>query len=137
MAYFNKIGLLIMSPDRTKFMVCEKDNFTSDFIMPGGQLDPGEDEISCLAREIREELSADVVIGSLSLIGEYNDAAAGDPSKDVSIRLYEGRLSGHPEPSSEIIAFHWLGRKDLDNSRVSPIIRNKIMPDIIKKGVLL
>lgn len=41
MAYFNKIGLLLLNEDQTKFMVCEKDNFTSDFIMPGGQLDEG------------------------------------------------------------------------------------------------
>jgi hypothetical protein len=36
MAYFNKIGLLLFNEDQTKFLVCEKDNFTSDFIMPGG-----------------------------------------------------------------------------------------------------
>lgn len=48
MAYFNKIGLLLLSEAQTKFLVCEKNNFTSDFIIPGGQVDNGENDEECL-----------------------------------------------------------------------------------------
>lgn len=136
MAYFNKIGLLLLNDDRTKFLACEKDNFTSDFIMPGGQLDDGENDTECLVREIKEELDAGVNQASLKFIGEYIDVAAGDPSKDVSIKLYEGKIIGDPKPSTEIIKFHWIDKSGLVHSRLSPIIKNKILPDLIARNIL-
>jgi len=136
MAYFNKIGLLLLDENQTKFLVCEKDNFTSDFIMPGGQLDKNESDKECLVREIKEELAVDVDKSSLKFINEYTDVAGGDPTKDVSIKLYEGRIIGKPTPSQEIINFHWIGKKDLSNPRLSPIIKNKILPDLIAKKIL-
>ena len=136
MAYFNKIGLLLLNKDRTKFLVCEKDNFTSDFIMPGGQLDEDENNFQCLVREIKEELVVELDVDSLQYIGEYTDVAAGDPTKDVLIKLYEGSVFGTPKPSAEIIELHWIGKSDLSHPRLSAIIKNKILPDLIAKSIL-
>jgi len=136
MAYFNKIGLLLLNDDQSKFLVCEKDNFTSDFIMPGGQIDEGENDVKCLVREIDEELAVKTDETSLKFINEYIDVAAGDPTKDVSIKLYMGEIVGEPKPSAEIIKFHWIGRDDLSHPRLSPIIKNKILPDLIAKNIL-
>jgi 8-oxo-dGTP pyrophosphatase MutT (NUDIX family) len=136
MAYFNKIGLLLLSDDQAKFLVCEKNNFTSDLIMPGGQVDDGENDEECLVREIKEELDADTDKTSLVFINEYVDVADGDPSKDVSIKLYLGKIVGEPKPSAEIIKFHWLGKDDISHPRLSPIIKNKILPDLIAKNIL-
>jgi 8-oxo-dGTP pyrophosphatase MutT (NUDIX family) len=136
MAYFNKIGLLYLNDDQSKFLVCEKDNFTSDFIMPGGQVDDGENDEECLVREIKEELDVDTDRTSLVFIKEYVDVAAGDPTKDVSIKLYEGKIIGEPKPSAEIIKFHWISKDDLSHPRLSPIIKNKILPDLIAKNIL-
>ncbi|HBA36363.1 TPA: hypothetical protein DCZ15_00650 [Candidatus Falkowbacteria bacterium] len=136
MAYFNKIGLLYLNDDQSKFLVCEKDNFTSDFIMPGGQVDDGENNEECLVREIKEELDVDMDKTSLIFIKEYVDVAAGDPTKDVSIKLYEGKIIGEPKPSAEIIKFHWVGKDDLFHPRLSPIVKNRILPDLIAKKIL-
>lgn len=136
MAYFNKIGLLLLSEDKTKFLVCEKDNFTSDFIMPGGQLDKEYSDADCLAEEILEEMAVDIDRDSLEFINEYIDVAAGAPDKDVSIKLYEGKIIGEPKPSAEIIKFYWIGKDDLNHPRLSPIIKNKILPDLIEKNIL-
>ena len=73
---------------------------------------------------------------SLKYIGEYIDVAAGDPTKDVSIRLYVGHILGDPKPSSEIKKFHWIGKDDISNDRVSAIIKNKIIPDLIKRKLI-
>src|SRR3989338_6928419 len=136
MAYFNKIGLLYLNNDQSKILVCEKNNFTSDFIMPGGQIDDGENDEECLVREIKEELDVDTDKTRLVFIKEYVDIAAGDPTKDVSIKLYEGKIIGDPKPSAEIIKFHWVGKDDLSHPRLSPIIKNKILPDLIAKNIL-
>jgi len=136
MAYFNKIGLLLLNNNHSKFLVCEKNNFTSDFIMPGGQIDKGENDIRCLAREIIEELAVKIDETSIKFVNEYIDVAAGDPTKDVSIKLFKGKIIGKPKPSAEIIKFHWIGRNDLSHHRLSPIIKNKILPDLIAKNIL-
>ena len=103
MAHYNKIGLLVLSESGMQFLVCEKypQFVTSDYIMPGGQLNE-ENDVECLKAEIKEELNCEVDVASLEYIGEYTDVAAGRPERDVSIRLYGGKLIGHPTPSTEI-----------------------------------
>lgn len=137
MAYCNKIALLLLNPDRTKFLVCEKapEHVTADYIMPGGKFEEA-DEISCLQAEIKEELDCEVIVESLRYIGEYTDIAAGRPDRDVSIRLYEGAIRGIPTPSTEIKHIHWIGREAVTNTKVSPIIRNKIIPDLLCRKIL-
>ncbi|MEK7496747.1 MAG: hypothetical protein AAB657_02475 [Patescibacteria group bacterium] len=69
MAYYNKIALLILNEDQTKFLVCEKDpsNVTSDYIMPGGQFQEAT-EVETLKAEIKEELNCEVDVNSLRYI---------------------------------------------------------------------
>ncbi|HLC89834.1 MAG TPA: NUDIX domain-containing protein [Patescibacteria group bacterium] len=139
MAYYNKIGLLVLNNDQTKFLVCEPgNNYTeksvTQYLMPGGQLEEKSD-LECLQREIKEELDCDIDENSLELIGEYTDIAA-VPGRDVMIRLYQGKLIGEPKPSTEIGVLHWIGKEDLTNQKVSPIIRNKIIPGLIKREIL-
>lgn len=140
MAYFNKIGLLVLSEDSKTFLVCEPGNKYMDkrvvqYLMPGGQIEEKSD-IECLKREIKEELDCDIDIKTVELIGEYTDVAA-TPGKDVMIRLYEGKLIGEPKPSSEIGSLHWISKNDIINYKVSPIIRNKIIPDLINRKILI
>lgn len=139
MAYYNKIGLLVLNDDQTKFLVCEpgeryKEKVVTQYLMPGGQLEEQSD-VECLQAEIKEELDCDVKVDSLQLIGKYTDVAA-TPGRDVMIRLYKGNLIGRPKPSTEIGALHWIGKADQVNPRVSPIIRNKIIPDLATRGIL-
>ena len=137
MAYYEKIGLLVLNKDATKFLVCEKSpqNVTSDYIMPGGQFQEKTVE-EFLRNEIKEELDCEVDFSTLVYIGEYTDVAAGRPDRDVSIKLYSASLIGTPKPSTEIKELHWIGREDENNSRVSPVIRNKIIPDLVNRRVL-
>lgn len=139
MAHYNKIGLLVLSEDSKKFLVCEPgDKYTlknvTQYLMPGGKLEEKSD-FECLESEIKEELGCKINKDSLQLIGEYTDIAA-TPGKDVMIRLYQGGLMGEPRASTEIGAIYWIGKEDATNPKVSPIIRNKIIPDLIVRGIL-
>ncbi|MCX6792836.1 MAG: NUDIX domain-containing protein [Candidatus Falkowbacteria bacterium] len=139
MAFYNKIGLLVLSDDKSKFLVCEPGNkyiekSVTQFLMPGGQIEESSD-IACLQREIKEELDSEINVDSLKLIGEYVDVAA-TPGRDVMIRLYLGELVSEPTPSSEIGALHWIGKEDVENPRVSPIIKNKIIPDLVERKII-
>ncbi len=137
MAYYEKIGLLVLRKGGSEFLVCEKDpeEITSDYIMPGGRFEEATIE-ECLRNEIREELSCEVDFSTLEHVGVYEDVAAGRPDRDVRIDLYRGNLIGEPVPSREIRHIHWIGKEDAANPCVAPIIRNKIIPDLLKRGIL-
>ena len=133
---FLKVGLLVVKniKGEKKFLVCQKDNFTSQYIMPGGQIDK-DDEIKCLREEIKEELDSSFDSDKLSYVGTYEDVAAGAEDRNVVIKLYKGELLENPKPSSEIIKLIWLGKND-NLGNISPIIKNKIIPDLIKRGII-
>ena len=140
MAHYNEIGLLVLNEDETKFLVCEPGSLylektVTQYLMPGGQFNEKTIE-ECLKAEIKEELGCDVDLNSIELVNDYLDVAASNPERDVLIKLYRGLLIGTPVPSSEIGALHWIGKDDLVNEKVSPIIRNKIIPDLIAKKIL-
>ena len=139
MAYYNKIGLLILNEASDKFLVCEpgdkyKEKKVTQYLMPGGQLEEDSDE-ECLVREIKEELDCEVDKKSLEYIAEYV-AEAAYPGRDVMIRLYRGNIIGQAKPSSEIGALHWISKEDANNDKVSPIIKKLIIPDLVNKKIL-
>ena len=139
MAYYNKIGLLVLNKEQTKFLVCEPGSLHTEkvtqYIMPGGQFE--EDTIEeCLKAEIKEELGCDIKTNNIEFVGEYTDIAASSPDRDVMIKLYKGNLIGTPVPSTEIGALHWIGKNDINNPKVSLIIKNKIIPDLVKRKIL-
>lgn len=133
-----KVGLLLLSGDRRQILVCEKgeDDVTTQYIMPGGQF--MEDTVEeCLKNEIREELDCDVDTSTIEFVGRYSDVAAGMVDAIVEIDLYSASINGQPRPSTEIRQLHWIGAEDIDNMRVSPIVRNGILPDLVARGILL
>ncbi len=137
MSYWYKVGLLVLNDDSTKFLVCQKapENITDAYLMPGGQMTEETVE-ECLKNEIKEELDCAVDFSTLKFIAEYSDVAAGEPDHQISISLYQGTLIGEPKASSEIKHISWIGKEDADDPKTSPIIRNKIIPDLIKHGIL-
>jgi 8-oxo-dGTP diphosphatase len=129
---FDKVGLLTIRDNRV--LLCRKKRGTSLLILPGGCVEDGESAETCLQRELGEELGA-VATSGLQYIGTYRDQAAGDATKTVQIRLYQADLVGDPAPHSEIAELVWFGPSD-DRALLSPSIVNKILPDLIRRGLL-
>lgn len=135
MADYEKVGLLVVRDGR--ILLCRKRGLASGLILPGGRFEAGESAAECLAREIAEELG-DVSLKSVEYVGTYEDrAASDDPTvlKTVSIELYRGEIAGDPEASSEIAELVWFG-PDSDRGLLSPILINKIIPDLSARGII-
>lgn len=118
-------------------MMCRKDHFTSKLILPGGRIEPGESELACLERELKEELG-DVTVHAPRFIGRYHDIAhSDDPTieKTLELALYAGELDGEPSPHSEIRELVWFGG-DSNFDDLTPIFINKILPDLRARGLL-
>ncbi len=135
MADIEKIGLLVLRDDR--ILLCRKSRDTSKLILPGGRVESGESDLECLRREVREELGG-VHLSNVEYLGTYEDRAASDDptvSRTLRITLYRGALVGEPSPSSEISDLVWFGA-DSDRNELTPILLNRILPDLVARSVL-
>ena len=106
-------------------------------LMPGGKPNVGESSESALKREIMEELSCSIDEKTIKFLGTFEDVAAGSNGSIVRIDLYTGTLIGTPQPSSEIGELVWVSSKDISLQQLSPIIKNKIIPFLVGKNMLV
>lgn len=125
-----KIGLAVIRDGA--ILLCRKRGLDA-LILPGGKIEPGEEPLDCLRRELREELGA-VEIIEPHLVGTYTDVRADDPTKRVEITLYTGELTGAPVASDEIEELIWFGPDS--SHELAPSLANKILPDLRSKGLL-
>jgi 8-oxo-dGTP pyrophosphatase MutT (NUDIX family) len=135
MTDIDKVGLLVLRDDR--LLLCRKGRDTSKLILPGGRIEAGESDLECLARELREELG-DVSLEAVEYLGVYEDRAAFDDPlivKTLRIVLYRGRLRGQPTPAAELTELVWFG-PDSDRRDLTPILLNRILPDLIARDLL-
>lgn len=131
---FYKFGLVCIRGNR--LLLCEPYAY-SDLILPGGTREDEETFAENLVREVAEELGEEAILhlDSLHYLGNFSDVAAGRTYRLVEIEAYLGSLEGKLIASSEIKKLHWFGPQD-DRERLSPIIKNKILPFLLRKGYM-
>lgn len=102
--------------------------------IPGGKREGNETDIETLVREVKEELSVDILPETARLYGVF-EAQAHGKAEGVTVRMtcYTAEFTGVPEASSEIAELKWLTGADADIS--SPVDR-LIFRDLEEKGLL-
>lgn len=104
------------------------------FYLPGGKREPGESDVETLVREVREELTVAIAVGSAVPAGVFEAQAHGHAS-GVMVRMtcYTADYDGTPAPSNEIEELAWLTYADRD--RVSAVDQI-IFDDLHRSGQL-
>ena len=95
---------------------------------PGGKMEPGETREQALVREIREELSAEIVVGKLLHTVEWDY-----PHFHLTMHCYMCSLVGDALHLNEHEAARWLDMADLHSVRwlpadegLLPLIANEV-----------
>ena len=87
-----------------------------------------------MSREIKEELNANIKPGSVKYYRTFEDIAANEPDTVIQIWLALGEIEGDLKPSSEIEDIVWIGSNH--KLTLAPSIKNKILPALIKDGLV-
>lgn len=90
-------------------------DYTDWWEFPGGKIEPGETPEEALAREIREELHAEVKVGELFSTVEYDY-----PKFHLIMRCYLCELVSEGYELVEHEAARWLGAEDIGSVQWLP-----------------
>lgn len=131
MAMIDKIALIYIENKKVLGTISKgKDKV----YFPGGKREGNETDLQALTREIKEELSVDVVDTSVKFYGEFKAQAHGKPEGVfVQMRCYQAAFIGNLQPDHEIDQLVWLTSKDKD--RASGVVQI-ILDDLHQRGLI-
>ncbi len=90
------------------------------YYIPGGKREKGESDIQALMREIKEELSIDLMEESIQFLENFAGQAHGHAEGVVvKMQCYTSKFKGEIKPEAEIEEVIWLNYKDIED--VSPV----------------
>ena len=90
------------------------------FYNPGGKREAGETDAQALAREIREEVSVELVPETIEYLNTFTAQAHGKPvGTNVEIKCYTAQYTGDMKPAGEIEELAWFTSADRDRTSVT------------------
>jgi 8-oxo-dGTP diphosphatase len=97
------------------------------FMQPGGKREPGEDDLTALARELDEELGLSIVAGSVRPLGSFRAQAANESDREVIAAVYDVAVTGEAVPRAEIAEILWFDPDKPQAVPVAPLTRDHIL----------
>ena len=118
-----------------ELLVVRKRN-TLKFMLPGGKIDAGENDLDCLAREVMEELGCQLELENLSFLGKFTASAANEANTLVTARIYSGQFLGTPVPFNEIEELRWISRDSSEATLLAPLLADWVLPRLLELACL-
>ncbi len=131
MKIIDKVALLYVKDGK---ILSTRSKGKDKYYLPGGKREGNETDLETLAREVKEELSVDVVEATARFYGTF-EAQAHGKEEGVLVRMtcYTAEFEGKLRADSEIAEIVWLTCRDMDS--VSPVDK-LIFGDLRGKGML-
>ncbi|MGV2050474.1 NUDIX hydrolase [Agrobacterium sp. 22-209-1] len=106
------IAAAVLLNEHRQMLVVRKRG-TTQFMQPGGKIDPGETPEQALHRELAEEIGLTLPEHAVRYEGIFREEAANEPGADVVAHAFTARLQAEVMPQAEIEEVRWL---DLDRN---------------------
>lgn len=107
------------------------------FMMPGGKIDAGEDEVSALIRELKEELSIDLIPKTIKRYGVINGPAHYKPEgTKIHMTCFFGEHIGELLPSREIAEYRFFTLDEYDKMDDKAVLGYMINSELKAKGLI-
>ncbi len=129
--YIDKLALLYL---RSGKILSTRSIGKDRYYIPWGKREGHETDHEALIREIKEELSVDIVVDSISYYGTFEAQAHGKPEGTmVRMTCYCAEFFGDLLAASEIDEIVWLQYRDKMNSS---LVDQLIFDDLYHKGLI-
>jgi 8-oxo-dGTP diphosphatase len=92
--------------DEAGRMLVVRKRGTAIFMKPGGKREPGEDDLTALARELDEEIGCRLT--DATLLGAFEAPAANEPGFTVRSSTYLAQVEGDIATRAEIEELAWI-----------------------------
>lgn len=123
------IAAAILLNKRRQLLLVRKGGTTA-FMQPGGKVDPGEQPLEALIRELREELGLVITAEAATYLGNHQALAANEPGFRVDCALYQVaiRAGDQAVPAAEIEEAVWVAVDEPGDLPLAPLTRDVILP---------
>ena len=123
------IAAAILLNERRQLLLVRKGGTTA-FMQPGGKVDPGEQPLEALIRELQEELGLVITAEAATFLGNYQAPAANEPGFRVECALYQVimRAGDQAVPAAEIEEAVWITVDEPGDLPLAPLTRDVILP---------
>ena len=107
--------------DEAGRMLVVRKRGTAIFMKPGGKREPGEDDLTVLARELDEEIGCRLV--GATLLGAFEAPAANEPGFTVRAATYLATVEGRIAARAEIEELAWIDPAAPGEIVLAPLMR--------------
>ena len=118
----------VIVKDKKLLVILDDEDYFYKF--PGGTVREGEDFISCVKRETKEEIGAEVDVGEL-----IKDVVIKKNGKKVHLLHYKAKLKEKPKKTNEIKEYRWISYDDHQKFSLASNVR-EILDLLHEKGEL-
>ncbi|MGJ9412240.1 NUDIX domain-containing protein [Aeromicrobium sp. CF4.19] len=131
MSHVDVVAALLVDEREHVLMVRKRD--TATFMQPGGKLEPEEDPLDGLRRELVEELCLSLPRDRFAWLGHHEAAAANEPGFTVRADVWHVRLTAADEHriGAEIVEACWVDPRDPGDLPVAPLSRDAVWPSVV------
>jgi len=132
MPFIDKLAYIHLNSSKQILVTLSKGKDT--WYIPGGKREGSETDQQALIREVKEELSVDLIPETIKLYGIF-EAQAHGKSEGTMVRMtcYMADFDGDIKPSSEIARITYF---NFDQKQLCSPVDNLIFDDLRSKGLL-
>lgn len=124
---------LLLDPQGRTLLVRKRG--TVFFMQPGGKIEPHEQPVQALARELEEELGVRIEPGQATYLGAFAAPAANEPGFEVRCELFEVMFDGPVQPAAEIEEAVWVDAEQAQALQLAPLTRDWVLPRFFAEAV--